>query len=127
MPSPDPDPVYGRGATGSRPKDPSRPCDPTLCCSYWAVQLTSVLTRVPSVLGGGLLSHLVPLLTADLESLDLQASDSLRAASEAQNPKKTREPCGRRPLGTTSAVAPHPNGVYRVLSEFLYIVIYWLF
>ena len=73
VPSPDPNPDVSGMWLGSdrrhKTKIPSRPRDKTRCCSSRSVQLTFVLARVPSVLGGGLLSHcpLVQLSTAVLE------------------------------------------------------------
>ena len=64
----------------------SRHCHPTLCCLSGSVQLSSVLARVPRVLGGGLLSHWCRHRSLTLKSLDGRALGSLRVAPEAQNP-----------------------------------------
>ncbi len=109
VPSPDPDPdvsgIWLRSDRGHETKNPSQPHDWTRCCSSGLVQLTSVLARVPRVLGEGLLSYWCHHRPLSSKSLDGRAPGSLQVASGAQNPQKTRDPQGRCPLGATTADA----------------------
>ncbi len=84
------------GATGAlKTKNPSRPCDLTQCCLSGSVQLTSVLAR------GSQRPQCRPPQPpgAAVDRWPRKASTGL------ESPKKPREPRGRRPLGSPSAVA----------------------
>ncbi len=116
-------PVCGsHGATGAKEQHPSRPRDPTRCCSSGSVQLTSVHARVPRVLGGGLLSHLVPPSTADLKPRRAglgQPPGSLRSPKPRKTPRATWQTVlsVRRQLSPPTAI-----NMYRLYTHFVGLV-----